>query len=449
MPAEQGKDAAERFAGAVEQGQTPRLHDDDELARELEIVAMLRSRGPAFAPHPDTKARAKQRLLAALAEQNAGLAPPPAAAVSAQSSGTPAERTAPMVRLVDDPARQEDDSSIIEPTRSTELAAVTELAPRAARRAGRHAVASRPAGRAHRIRRADPPGLGRRVGLVSSAALMVMVALTGAGMFVSRDALPGDAAYGIKRIAEETGLALTFDDEAKARRNLELAAVRLSEIEKLVARGDQSGLDPQLLRSAMQQFGVSASEGSRTLLADEQTAGTGGIGVLQAWAAKQVVRLSVLRSALPVPAATEADNSIALLDRLMGRTTALESRSSCSERTSAAVDDLGPLPAEGSCTPRPVSPPHRGIRSQNTEQTAPSGENKNHTGTPDDTGSSSGSASTDGLPQTVPDNGPLNPGSDRSQAPPADRNEPLLPLPLKPPATLPPLLPGMPDLPLG
>ncbi|MGH3565916.1 MAG: DUF5667 domain-containing protein [Pseudonocardia sp.] len=455
MPAEQGKDAAERFAAAVEQGRTPRLHSDDELARELEIVAMLRSRGPAYAPHPDAKARAKQRLMAAFAEQNPGVVAPPVAPVCTQSAGTPAERTAPMVRLVDEPARSDDDASITEPARSDELAAVTELAPRAARRAGRHTLASSSAGRAQRNRRSDPSGFGRRVGLVSSAALLVMVALTGAGMFVSRDALPGDATYGIKRVAEEAGLALTFDDEARARRNLELAAVRLSEIEQLVARDDRSSLDPLLLSSAMQQFGVSASEGSRTLLTDEQATEAGGIGDLQTWAAKQVVRLSVLRSALPVPAATEADNSIALLDRVMGRTAALETRSSCSEPTSGSVDDLGPVPADGSCTPQPINPPSRagGNLSQNTEQTAPGGGDQNGTGTPDGTDVSSGPESTDELPQTGPDTVPLNTSPDRDQAPsqtPAgEQDGPLLPLPLKPPATLPPLLPGMPSLPLG
>src|SRR5688572_10646548 len=93
MPAGQGKDA-ERFAAAVEQGTPPGYAGDDDLARELEIVAMLRSSGAAFAPDPDAKARAKQRLMAMFAEeqgeQRQGAprrpVPPP----------TEAETTAPM-----------------------------------------------------------------------------------------------------------------------------------------------------------------------------------------------------------------------------------------------------------------------------------------------------------------------------------------------------------------
>ena len=66
MPAGQGKDA-ERFAAAVE-SRTPLVSADDaELARDLEILAMLRSRGAAYAPDSETKARAKQRLMAVLA----------------------------------------------------------------------------------------------------------------------------------------------------------------------------------------------------------------------------------------------------------------------------------------------------------------------------------------------------------------------------------------------
>jgi len=102
MPAGQGKDA-ERFAAAVEQGTPPGFAGDDDLARELEIVAMLRSRGAAFAPDPDAKARAKQRLMAVLAAEQGDRRPrgpqPPAAE----------EQTAPLGRILEPsfPAQQE------------------------------------------------------------------------------------------------------------------------------------------------------------------------------------------------------------------------------------------------------------------------------------------------------------------------------------------------------
>ncbi len=69
MPAGWGEE--ERFAAAMESG-TPSVGDDgsDGLARELEIAALLRSAGPALAPAPAAKARAKQRLMAAFAEEH-------------------------------------------------------------------------------------------------------------------------------------------------------------------------------------------------------------------------------------------------------------------------------------------------------------------------------------------------------------------------------------------
>ena len=65
-------DAAERFAAAVERradGPGAHAEADPDLARELEIVRRLAERSTAFDPDPETRARARQRLLAALAER--------------------------------------------------------------------------------------------------------------------------------------------------------------------------------------------------------------------------------------------------------------------------------------------------------------------------------------------------------------------------------------------
>jgi len=70
MPAGWGEE--ERFAAEVERGRTPVGIDDgmDDLAHELEIVALLRSAGPALGPTSAARARAKQRLMSAFAEQH-------------------------------------------------------------------------------------------------------------------------------------------------------------------------------------------------------------------------------------------------------------------------------------------------------------------------------------------------------------------------------------------
>ena len=60
-------DTAERFAVAVDGGR--RGDEDPELARDLEIVDMLARQGAAYDPDPETRIRARRRLLAALAEE--------------------------------------------------------------------------------------------------------------------------------------------------------------------------------------------------------------------------------------------------------------------------------------------------------------------------------------------------------------------------------------------
>jgi hypothetical protein len=61
-------DAVERFAAAVDGGAV-RGVVDPELARELEVVDLLARQGAALDPDPETRARARRRLLAALAEE--------------------------------------------------------------------------------------------------------------------------------------------------------------------------------------------------------------------------------------------------------------------------------------------------------------------------------------------------------------------------------------------
>jgi len=58
--------AEERFAEAVEPGRpSGPPADDPELARDLEIAAMLRALGPGFSPSTDAKARMRARVMGA------------------------------------------------------------------------------------------------------------------------------------------------------------------------------------------------------------------------------------------------------------------------------------------------------------------------------------------------------------------------------------------------
>lgn len=439
-PADPGRDA-ERFATAIEQGRTPGSVADAGLARDLEIAAMLRSAGEAYAPRPDEKARARARLMAMLAQPEAEATAP---------LGRPGSRTADAPTTV---------MPVVTAVRPVAGNPDVEPAPlsRAGRRAGRHTMprstSSRPAGRAGGSSRSAARGLGRRAFAIGAAALVAFVAVAGGGIFASRDALPGDALYAVKRVAESAGLAMTFDKTAKARRQLELATTRLDEVGQLV-RSDPTRIttDPQLVQSAIRDFDSSTGDGSRALMAADDAGGAAALGDLRAWAGEQAAKLSVLRSALPTSTVAGADSSISLLDRLLGRTQALSDRSNCAQVTSGTVDDLGPLPASGTCSPRAGDPAGTASpeRPGGTAGTDPS--------SPEATGGSGGPST---APRTSDPGQGLLPGTDApgtstgapsgtpTTAPSGGNVQVPVPLPLLPPITLPPLLPGLPGVTIG
>ncbi len=438
MPAEQGNDA-ERFAAAIEQGRPPASVADPELARDLEIVAMLRSRGGAYAPNRDERARARQRLLAVLAEPEPQSSDPtiPLDHVDAPTTALPvvaAASTGSSARTGDP------DATVAAP-----------VGRRSGRRAGRHTMPSRPAGRAGTRMR-----LPRRALLVGTAALVALIAVAGGGIFASRDALPGDGLYPIKRVAESAGLAMTFGDAAKAHRELELATTRVDEVEQLTAAAPAGTRpDPKLVSSTMRDFDSATGAGSRGLLGSDAATDTATLGTLQTWAGDQVSRLSSLRSGLPAGALPQTDDSIGLLDRLVGRTRALGNRSSCTEVTSGAVDDLGPLPAQGACSPRPAG-------TSPTTQNGSSGGDPTRAGTSDPSVTSGNTVPGTGRPDSGPDatTGPGTPDQDdtttteppstSTPAPPVGGDVTVpVPLPLLPPVTLPTVVPGLPHVTIG
>lgn len=492
MPAEQGNDAdpfaAERFAAALEQGRSLGFVDA-ELRRDLKITEMLRSRGEAYSPHPDAKARAKQRLMAALAAEQDGVAGTPRRAPATPAATATATATAgrgstadaavtmqlPAVTAVEgrtlsgahrgetgpDALTAIDDETADDRTAGDRTAGAPHRAGGRRHRAGRHTVASGPAGRARRTTRSA----GRRGMLVGAATVLVLVALTGSGILASQDALPGDGLYAIKRASESAGLAMTFGDGAKARRHLQLASARIDEVERLVE--DRESTDPELYRSTIHEFDSSAGEGSRMLLAAEPAA----IGELQTWAADEAARLSALRSALPVPAMAGADDSIELLDRLLDRTGSPAAGSSCSA-IAAGVDQAGCLPAPGG-VPGPerggagggvdslegVAPGPDGstaIAPATTTPTVPgSGQlpTSPNAGSPAQPGDEGGplpgvTSGLDELPGQVGLGG--TPTGTPTPTPSGGGDDVTVPLPVVPPIiSVPPLLPGAPGIGLG
>ncbi|MEU7527323.1 DUF5667 domain-containing protein [Saccharothrix sp. NPDC042600] len=206
-------------------------------------------------------------------------------------------------------------------------------------------------------RRGPRGGARGRLAVALAAALCLVLSLAGMSLLLSRDALPGDALYGVKRTAESASLGLTFGEESKGYKRLEFAAARVSEMETLADRYRDSGGGPLGgYLTALADFDADAAAGSRVLAAFGSNSDQRALTGLRDWAVSQTTRLGDLRGRLPVPAADRAGTSLDLLDRIARRATDLAARTACATVTTGQTDDVGPVPATGECAPPSTAP---------------------------------------------------------------------------------------------
>ncbi|MEV0676592.1 DUF5667 domain-containing protein [Actinosynnema sp. NPDC050436] len=206
-------------------------------------------------------------------------------------------------------------------------------------------------------RRRPRSGARGRLAVALAAALCLVFSLAGMSLLLSRDALPGDALYGVKRTAESASLGLTFDEESKGYKRLEFASARVSELETMVDRYRDSGGGPLGgYLTALTDFDADASAGSRVLAAHIDADGR-VLGPLREWAASQATRLGDLRDRLPAGATARATTSLDLLGRIAQRAADLSARARCAAVTTGQADEVGPVPATGECVAdAPVTP---------------------------------------------------------------------------------------------
>jgi hypothetical protein len=189
---------------------------------------------------------------------------------------------------------------------------------------------------------------GSTLARVLVAAVTLLVALGGLSLLLSKNALPGDPLYDLKRVGESATLGLTFDDQAKGFKHLQFATTRLDELSKLAGAGS----DERAYETALTGFDDETRAGTAQL--DLLAAQTGGqqLGRLRGWVAHQTATLNGLGTRLPAGVAAHFRQSAALLDRVDARVTALTNRLPCYAITSGESDDLGPVPAGGACEPQ-------------------------------------------------------------------------------------------------
>jgi hypothetical protein len=284
-------------------------------------------------------------------------------------------------------------------------------------------------------------GARGRLAVAALALLALVGSLAGMSVLLSRDALPGDALYGVKRTAEAAALGFTFGDEPKALKHLEFASARISEIETLARRYPDPGDAPVGgYLTALTDFDNDASAGSRQLINLATRTDGRLLQSLRDWSAQQASRLQQVADRLPEAARNRQNASRALLDRITARADALLVRMDCYQTTSGSYDDIGALPATGTCEERNPAP---------ASSTGPS------------------------VPPTTDNSGPATGTETPGTAPPASEPTPGVPLvpvpgatvsvpaPTDPPTVpgtetatpplieLPPLLPGLPTIGIG
>ncbi|WP_329052708.1 DUF5667 domain-containing protein [Amycolatopsis sp. NBC_01488] len=274
-----------------------------------------------------------------------------------------------------------------------------------------------------------------------AAALFLFLVLSGLTLVLSRDALPGGPLYGVKRAGESAALGLTFGDQAKARKHLEFATNRVTELSELAAQGAGEAD----YRTAYDDFATDLKAGvaQMSAAATSDGGGTQALSDVRLWARNQAARLAAQQPTLPADAATVFGDARDLLGKVQERTSGLVERMNCYQITTGTSDDLGPLPATGECTPRPA-PSAGGEPASSAPQSSAESTPPTPTGTqlpPSD------AASTPGIP--VPSGG-VTPPPVYGQTPTTTQRPPVTSTTQPPPlVSIPPLLPGLPPIVIG
>jgi uncharacterized protein DUF5667 len=388
------------------------------------VVSALARLTPLTAPTVAERARIRDRILAGLPESSAEESTGPRATHRARASA---------------PGR----------------AARARRGPRGPR--NRPDTAERPA-RADRSARTPTrtvSGARGRFAVAAVAVLALVGSLAGMSLLLARDALPGDALYGVKRTAEAAELGLTFGDEGKALKHLEFASARVSEIETLARRyPDRDSAPVGGYLTALTDFDNDAAAGSRQLIALATTSDGRQLDSLSAWAEQQSSRLTAVSPQLPSAARNRGTASLELLSKIATRASALYKRMDCYQITSGSADDVGALPSSSACDQRPDSRPSPNAPGSGSEP-----------GSADASVAPTGQAPGGSQPSGPQETGPLPPLPPvaRTVVPPADGDSSdqtgsqppengsstvNVPLPL-PGVTVPPLLPGLPGISIG
>ncbi|GAA5104378.1 DUF5667 domain-containing protein [Haloechinothrix salitolerans] len=291
------RDRSDRFAQLVDGADT---HDDHEFADELAVVSALRELGS----QPALDKSGRDRILAAIEAKSA-------TAVVDDSTDTAHESAT-------------GDASEPVPTHTIQHADTIK----------------------HRQK--------RKASLLAAATAASIVAAGALGIELSQTAIPGDLLYDLKRTTESIALDLTFSEEGRARKHIEIASTRIDELTALVERDDADGGvtadEVTDYRSTLIDFDRSAIIASRVITDNAaEKDDRRDLTMLRDWAMRAGDRMATLRTSIPDSVTNRFSRSSELVRGIEDRAVALLGRSHCATIVSDESDIIGVLPATGQC----------------------------------------------------------------------------------------------------
>lgn len=192
-----------------------------------------------------------------------------------------------------------------------------------------------------------------------AALTVAAVGLAGAGLLVvaSRDALPGDSIYGVKRVSEQAELAFKDPGPEQAETLLAFASNRIDEIDDLLKNPRATGSGPAasgteaapvstLVNEALASMDTDAQRASKILTSSALTAkDPKPLQKIKAWADDRATKLTAVQPRLPLGSTDAAANSLTLLKQIGNRASALLGQLGCDCLDSGSTDGLGPKPS--------------------------------------------------------------------------------------------------------
>jgi Domain of unknown function (DUF5667) len=299
-------------------------------------------------------------------------------------------------------------------------------------------------------------------------AMAAFIVLIGGAVLLSRNALPGDALYGVKRASENTEYSLTGGNVDKGNLKLEFAARRIGEVADLLPRAtsmaagtgslaDSGAINSEtskLIRNTLGSANTDVQTAARMLgSAAVHSKSVSPLNAMTAWTPAQITKMTNIAARIPADGSglhSRAATTLALLKRAQQRASTLKTELNCSCLGSSGTDELGPIPCATGCasTPPGIRNPTQPTKPGSTPTTAP-GSIVPTRGRVATTSGGGSSAKTTAPAPPAPATSPTTGGA---------TTKPVVPITTKPPDRLPtlplPTLPGgqtsaTPILPIG